>query len=370
MTIAVITTLGDNLIKAKMIPLSRVPDVEEICFVTDAAGPKIDKVRYFIPPGWVYVISLHKSMAKFLVLLYVVMVKKPSIVMAYNVLPHGYSAWFAGKLAGRKIFQHLIGGRSDVVTEPETSDNSLIRMFPAFCRLTTAINLWIIRHSDLVFVPGKVTREAVTREFGIPPTKVVVLHSTIDTERFSPREGERAYDLILVGRLCRRKRVDLFLKCLAIVKKGFPQVQAAIMGEGPAKEHLLSLCCDLQLSDNVHFLGYRKDMENYYNSARIFVLTSAFEGLSCASMEAMACGLPAVVPDVGDMREVAVDEQTGYCVSRYDDPEEYALKISQLLADHEMLRECSVNSAALISREHSFHSAQESWAGILQSLVN
>ena len=111
-------------------------------------------------------------------------------------------------------------------------------------------------------------------------------------------------------------------------------------------------------------------MENYYNSARIFVLTSAFEGLSCASMEAMACGLPAVVPDVGDMREVAVDEQTGYCVSRYDDPEEYALKISQLLADHEMLRECSVNSAALISREHSFHSAQESWAGILHSLVN
>ena len=243
-------------------------------------------------------------------------------------------------------------------------------MFPALCRIATAINLWIIRHSDLVFVPGKVTRDSVTGEFGIVPSKVVVLHSTIDTERFCWREGDRVYDVILVGYLARRKRVDIFIRALALVKETLPHIRAAVMGEGPEKQGLLDLCRDLEVSDNIDFLGYQKEMEKYYNIARVFVLTSAFEGLSCASMEAMACGLPVVVPDVGDMREVAINGETGYCISTYDKPSEYAVKIKQLLQDPQTLAHCSKNSSVLIRREHSFHSAQDAWTRLLKATVN
>jgi len=365
MKIAVLTTLGDNLISAKMIPLSRVPAVSNVLFVSDAPGPSIPGVRYFVPPRWLYRVAVHKSVAKLLLLFAVVMRHQPGIVMAYNVLPHGYSAWLVGRLLRKKVFQHLIGGLCDVRTEPDTSDNSLIRRFPQLCRLVSAINRWIVAHSDAVFVPGHATRDGLVKEFRIPPERVTILHSTIDVERFQVRERTRQYDLVMAAALSRRKNIALFLDVVALLNQSIPNIRVAILGEGPYGDRLRARAAELGIDGNVSFLGYRKDTEEYYARAKVFVLTSKFEGLSCAAMEAMACGLPIVAPNIGDMSTIAIDGMTGFLIDGCDDPQQYAEKVKLLLADRDLYANCSRESVAMIRHEHSFASAERLWAEIL-----
>jgi glycosyltransferase involved in cell wall biosynthesis len=365
MKIAVLTTLGDNLISAKMIPLSRVAAVSDVLFVSDAPGPSIPGVRYFVPPRWLYRVAVHKSVAKLLLLFAVVMRHRPGIVMAYNVLPHGYSAWLVGRLLRKKVFQHLIGGLSDVRAEPDTSDNSLIRRFPRLCRLITAINHWIVVHSDKVFVPGHATRDRLVQEFRVPPERVTILHSTIDVERFKVRERTRQYDLVMAATLSRRKNIAFFLNVVALLKQSIPKVRVAILGEGPYRDRLMARAAELGISDNVSFLGYRKDTEEYYARAKVFVLTSKFEGLSCAAMEAMACGLPIVAPNIGDMSAIAIDGVTGFLIDGFDDPLQYMEKIKLLLRDRDLYANCSRESVEIIQHEHSFASAERLWTEIL-----
>lgn len=369
MKIAVLTSLGDNLINAKMIPLSRVSAVSDVLFVSDAPGPSIPGVRYFVPPRWLYRVAVHKSVAKLLLLLAVVMRHRPGIVMAYNVLPHGYSAWLVGRLLHKKVFQHLIGGLSDIRTEPDTSDNSLVRRFPRLCRLLTAVNRWIVAHSDAVFVPGHVTRDRVVQEFRVPRERVSILHSTIDVRRFKAREGTRQYDLVMAATLSRRKNIAFFLDVVAFLKQSIPNIRVAILGDGPYRDRLRARVAELGIDDNVSFLGYRKDTEEYYARAKVFVLTSRFEGLSCAAMEAMACGLPIVAPNIGDMSAIAIDGVTGFLIDGFDDPRQYVEKITLLLRDRDLYANCSRESVAMIRREHSFASAEKRWTEILDRHV-
>jgi glycosyltransferase involved in cell wall biosynthesis len=368
LTIAVLTTLNDNLIRAKMVPLSRAGQVERILLVTDVPGPPVPKLRYVIPPRWLYLLSLHKSAAKFWMLLWALISSRAPVVMAYNVLPHGYSAWLAGRLCRRQVWQHLIGGEADITVAPETSDNSLVQRWPFLSRWLTALCIFVIRRSDRIFVPGAETRRRVVDGLGVAEAKVAVLHSAVDCRRFRPAPGGREFDVLLVAALRRRKRVDIFLRALALVAESLPQVRAAVLGEGPARAELERLSRALGLAEKVAFLGYRADLEKMYTKARVFVLTSALEGLSCASMEAMACGLAVVVPDVGDMREIALDGETGYLVRETGRPEEYARRIVELLSRPELLAHCAETGTALIREQHSIEAAEAAWREILERM--
>ena len=362
-SIAAITTLGDNLIRAKMLPLNRIPSLSVVVLVTDQPGPPIPKVRYVVPPKWLYRVTMHKSVAKLVALMFTVWRCHPKIVMAYNVLPHGYSAWLVARVFRKAAYQHLIGGVTEV--RPALGDNGLVQRFPAMAPVFAMLNKWVIRHSDAVCVPGAASGRFVALEARIPEERVFQLHSAIDTARFTPDGSTVEFDVITAAALTQRKRIDLFLRAVALVKERLPGVKAAILGAGPLLGMLRKLAEHLGISPNVVFLGFRANVETYYRRARVFVLTSSVEGLSCAAMEAMSCGLPIVAADAGDMGEVAIDGVTGYVIRDRDAPESYARRIVELLEDDELRERCSRNSVALIAREHSIASVEKEWLRIL-----
>ncbi|MGH8222963.1 MAG: glycosyltransferase, partial [Woeseiaceae bacterium] len=156
---------------------------------------------------------------------------------------------------------------------------------------------------------------------------------------------------------------------VALLKQSIPDTRVAILGEGPYREKLEARVAELGINDNVSFLGYRKDTEAYYARAKVFVLTSKFEGLSCAAMEAMACGLPIVAPNIGDMSAIAIDGVTGFLIDGYDNPQKYAEKLKLLLTDPDLYANCSRQSVEIIQHEHSFASAEKLWAEILNGLM-
>ena len=369
MKIAIIANLRESLLRAKLTPLGRLEGLEEILVVTDQAGPPLPKVRYLTPSRRLYRLSLHKSLAKLLLLAWVTQRHSPEIVMAYALNAHGHSAWLVGKLFRKRIFQHLIGGFDEITVSDNSTaeDNALIRNFPALRPIFRKINPFIVRHSDLIFVPGRNTKRQLMERLRIPADQIVLLHSTIDLQRFAPQPqvSSTSYDLITACWLAERKRVDLFLQAVRQVKEQFPGVRAAILGEGPLREPLQELARELGLQENLDFLGFRRDMASYYRQAKVFVLTSNSEGLSCACMEAMACGLPVVVSDVADMAEIAQNNETGFLISSPQTAEAFSTAIVKLLRDESLYQRCSQKAVNLIRRKHCFAAATHTWRDIL-----
>jgi glycosyltransferase involved in cell wall biosynthesis len=104
-------------------------------------------------------------------------------------------------------------------------------------------------------------------------------------------------DVIFAGRLIKEKNTDLLLRSLVLVKKSLPNIKCFIIGNGPEKHNLEILRDDLNLEDNVKFLGFLEDhsLISHIKSSLVFTLPSTREGFGMVVLEANACGLPVVV---------------------------------------------------------------------------
>jgi glycosyltransferase involved in cell wall biosynthesis len=156
-----------------------------------------------------------------------------------------------------------------------------------------------------------------------------------DGVRFSPGHAPPRFDIVLVGRLSPIKRVDLYLRVAKEIKDRIGSVSAAVVGDGACRAELHALAAELGLSSEVTFFGHRDDVENVLRESRVFVLTSSSEGVSQAMIQAMLCGLPVVVSQVGDLGDYVRDDHNGYLVADKEDPRAYAERICELLLDSE-----------------------------------
>lgn len=139
----------------------------------------------------------------------------------------------------------------------------------------------------------------------------------VDSQRFNPRHrsaawrrrllaGRPAEDLLClyVGRLAREKRLDL-LRGVA----DLPGVALTIVGDGALRAEAEALFAGTR----THFTGYLfgEDLAQAYASADVFVFTGTNETFGQVVLEAMASGLPVVVPDSGGVTDMAIPGQTG-----------------------------------------------------------
>ena len=158
---------------------------------------------------------------------------------------------------------------------------------------------------------------------GIDATKITVHYTGLDRERFrpQPRAGARAAlgigdaPLFLCpGALIAIKGQALAIEALAQI----PEARLALAGAGPDEQSLRALATSLGLADRVLFLGQvpHSALAPWLCAADAVVLPSQREGLANVWIEALACGTPLVIPDVGGAREVVVDASAGRIVER------------------------------------------------------
>ena len=115
--------------------------------------------------------------------------------------------------------------------------------------------------------------------------------------------------LLSAGELNENKNHQIIIRALA--KLNNPKVHYAIAGEGEKKEYLIGLANELGVSEQVHLLGYRKDMPELNHTADVFCFPSIREGLPVSPIEAMACGLPIIAGDNRGTRDLFVNEESG-----------------------------------------------------------
>jgi glycosyltransferase involved in cell wall biosynthesis len=115
-----------------------------------------------------------------------------------------------------------------------------------------------------------------------------------------------------VGRIDSQKAPHHFIEAIANVAR--PDVHAVWIGGGPMRAEMEALVRRHGLEARVHLVGERDDVPDLLPALDVFVMTSLYEGLPCAIVEAMRCGLPVVATAVNGVPELVVPGQTGLLV--------------------------------------------------------
>ena len=186
-------------------------------------------------------------------------------------------------------------------------------------------------------ISTNVSQEAVdafVQQGAVPAGRMVAMHNGIDSENFRynsiNRKRLRAELglavhtplLLAVGRLTTAKDYPNLLAAFSALPPIFDVAQLAIIGVGEDEENIKTRVIQQGLSNRVHFLGLRRDVNEWMSAADVFVLSSAWEGFGLVVAEAMACERVVVATDCGGVKEVVGD--AGFLVPPRD---------SQLLAD-------------------------------------
>lgn len=104
-------------------------------------------------------------------------------------------------------------------------------------------------------------------------------------------------NIVSVGRLNKQKNQELLINAFANIHSKFPNYKLVIYGEGPLKEHLKQIAIDKNISEFVQFPGFTKNIIDSVCGCALFVLTSNYEGIPNALIEAMALGVPCISTD-------------------------------------------------------------------------
>lgn len=126
-------------------------------------------------------------------------------------------------------------------------------------------------------------------------------------ERSAAMPDPGRFTLLSVGRFYLRKRVDVLLKAMALLRSEIPELELRIVGNGPCAESWRSLAAQLQLGSSVRWLGdvTRAQLTDEYKRAGAFCLPSVQEGFGIVLLEAMAAGKPIVAARAAAIPEVA-----------------------------------------------------------------
>ncbi|MCP4641579.1 MAG: glycosyltransferase family 4 protein [bacterium] len=185
-----------------------------------------------------------------------------------------------------------------------------------------------------VFTFSRWAAQSVIEDYGVPEDRVCVLGCGANFQEDPPRHGP--YDgrtILFVGRDWERKGGPVLLESFRIVRQSLPDARLIIVGRPPPIDEPGVEVVGL-LDPNAADSGRR--LREFYQQASVFCMMSVFEPFGFATLEAMASGLPCVVPARFAFTEAVVDGVTGFTVDGYE-PEAVAGALVTLLRDAERL---------------------------------
>jgi glycosyltransferase involved in cell wall biosynthesis len=141
--------------------------------------------------------------------------------------------------------------------------------------------------------------------------------------------------IVQAGRMAKAKNFDLTIAAFKIVQSQIPSARLLLIGSGPEEQHLRELA--RAAGPDIVFTGYRPDILSFFKSCQVLAVPSAYEGFPMVHVEAMACGLPAVLSPYVPSREMAA-ECSLICQLT---PQALADSLIRLLGDQELYQAMS-----------------------------
>lgn len=187
------------------------------------------------------------------------------------------------------------------------------------------------RHCSMTTVNSARVAASMVARGAVPAGRIRVIPNAVvpvdDEPALSRPELRRALGVspeefvwLAVGRLEEAKDYPNLLAAFATLAAGPPRVRLLLAGEGPLRLRLEEELARRRLRSKVSLLGFRRDVPALLRAADGFVLSSAWEGLPNALMEAMSARVPVVATCVGGVEELVAHGETGLLV-RPGDPD-------------------------------------------------
>lgn len=174
-----------------------------------------------------------------------------------------------------------------------------------------------------------------------------------------PLEPE-GYEIVTAGRLMPQKNHAMLINAFSKVKEVYPQASLKIYGDGALKGSLQNQIDSMGLQDSAKLCGNVKNLHARIVGKAIFVLTSEFEGLSNALLEAMMLGLPCISTDYSGVDEIIEDGVNGIIVPK-NDIDKLAKEIIYLLKEKSVRQEIANNARKKI-RKFKMDSVIKIWS--------
>ena len=216
-------------------------------------------------------------------------------------------------------------------------------------------------------------KELVLR-YGSSPEQIGVVPCGVNLELFQPMDKGMARQkigfadgniILFVGRIEPLKGVDHLLKAVQYLRSGQELILVIIGGDEHSQhemEKLQALSRDLHIQDSVDFLGMVKyeQMPYFYSAADVCVVPSYYESFGLVALESLACGTPVVASDVGDLKSIIRQGETGYVVDD-NTPHQLATKIALILSSTDRNSEFALSVRESVNRFN--------WPNIAKSIV-
>ncbi|MCC7462936.1 MAG: glycosyltransferase [Gammaproteobacteria bacterium] len=353
------TFYSDNWINAHVRPLAASRRTAIVHVVATYPVPPGDKIRLHAPPRWLVRLA-GAVVARLLTFLWLGLRLRPHLVGGFHLLFNGLVAATLARLVGARSLYFCVGGPAEVQHGGLQSENRLFEKLGAPDPLVERQLIRAARRVDLIVTMGSSGRRFFCEQGA---AVVVTISGGLDAALYAPQPQQPELDVIFVGRLAPIKRVDLFIGAIALARRRLPAIRAVIVGDGPERSALEAQARELDVHDCVQFAGHQKQIAPWLKRARLFMLCSDSEGLSLALMEAMLCGLPALVPAVGDLGDLVRDGENGYLVVERT-PDAYAARLVELLGDAARLRRFGA-AARHLAEPYEFQACTARWDAIL-----
>ncbi|WP_417696472.1 glycosyltransferase [Psychromonas sp.] len=351
------TFYSKNWLDAHVIPLVSCSSVKHVYIVSNIIDYELEGLTIITPP---FSLSrfMGSTLARLVAFFICALKKKPDYIGGFHILFNGTLAiLFANLLRCRSIY-FSGGGITETLVTGKT-ENSFFKFLNKKDKFLTNYICKIIACASRVITMGSGAKLFFT-ENGVYSDRIHIISGAIDSNDFYiNKEVVKEYDLVLTARLSKVKQVELYLEIIKDIKDRGINCRALVIGDGPLLLSLKKYAEQLNIEDRVFFAGHQTDVLIWLHKSKIYLLTSKSEGLSLSMLEGLKAGLPAIVPNVGDLSDVLVDEYNGYLIEGHD-LDAYSNSIIKLLQDEDLLSEFSSN-AIDSTRRFDLVCVQEQW---------
>ncbi len=354
------TFYSDQWLVTHLRPLAGCSRVDEVVMVASSRVPDMDGVTAVYPPAWLRTL-LGEVGSRSCLFIWYGLKRRYDVIAGFHLLLNGMIAILLARLTRKRSLYFCGGGPRELEGGGFSTENRIYGRLDAPDPYIESLLAGTVREADMIITMG----ESAARYFRSLDvnSRVEIVPGGFDPMEFHPGMEEPRYDFILVGRLSGVKRVDLFIRTMQDVNRRYPNATAVIVGDGPDRTELENLCQTLEITNSITFAGWQNNVADWLRQSRIFVLTSESEGLSQALIQAQMCGLPAIVSNVGDLKDIVSHAENGYLVDQLT-VEAFSEYFVKLLDDEARYRQFRKRSLQMTD-QYKTPNVSVSWETIL-----
>ena len=274
----------------------------------------------------------------------VVKYDKLDILHVHYAIPHASVAYMAKKILLNE------GIYIPVVTTLHGTDITLIGKDPAYAPVVT----FAMNKSDGLTAVSESLKQDTLKNFDVTK-EIQVIPNFIDFNRFRKTDkdhfkkalsphGEKI--ITHISNFRKVKRVGDAIRVFSKINNKIP-AKLLLIGDGPERQNLEVLCRELNLCDDIRFLGKQDAIEELLAISDLFLMPSESESFGLSALEAMACEVPVISSNAGGLPEVNIHGETGFLskIGDINDMAANALKILEDEAVHQKFRQAALNQA-------------------------